>query len=403
VSYSSLLDRQKRVIGYRLAWHASSQAAAAAAPAAHFKAMLSCVARNLNPPKQGWRLGECVVFLDVSVECLFAEELQALPPEKVVLCLCGNDFADPDTQSMLMFLRAQGFGLMLCGADALPDGPEALSLITHMDVGSGDANLIASVRRAAEPGRPHIHPIATEIRSWRDFDACAARGVDVFVNGQDALVPWEEVSGTLQPEAMLIVRLMQMIQRNEDVRAIEAALKHDPALTYRLLHHINSPSIGGGVEVQSLRHAVAMLGYSPLFRWLMLLLATSNTASAAFMTKKAIMRGRFVELMGQGMLPPGQGDNLFVVGMFSLIDRLLGVSMGEVLSKVHVSEAVHLAILKREGLYAPFLSLAETCEIDCGEAERLSEALLMSSDQVNDAHLQALAWAQDVSRAEAAY
>ncbi|MDN8618034.1 hypothetical protein [Variovorax ginsengisoli] len=55
-----------------------------------------------------------------------------------------------------------------------------------------------------------------------------------------------------------------------------------------------------------------MFGYSLLFRWLSVLLATSNKDSAAFMTKKAIVRGRFVELMGQGIVPPDEADNQFV-------------------------------------------------------------------------------------------
>jgi c-di-GMP-related signal transduction protein len=194
-----------------------------------------------------------------------------------------------------------------------------------------------------------------------------------------------------------------MIQRNQDVREIEAVLKRDAALTYRLLRYINSPAIGVGVEIHSLRHAVTMLGYAPLFRWLSVLLAMSNAkASAPFMMKKAILRGRFVELMGKGMLPASDADNLFVVGMFSLIDRLLGVPMREVLGKVQLSEAVQQAILAREGAYGPFLALAESCEEDGARAAGLAEALFMSADQVNAAHLSALAWAQDLGPAEAA-
>ena len=113
-------------------------------------------------------------------------------------------------------------------------------------------------------------------------------------------------------------------------------------------------------------------------------------------------RGRFVELMGESMLPPGEADNLFVVGMFSLIDQLLGVPMAQVLAKVQLPEAVQQAILSRGGVYGPFLSLAEACELDNGEAACLAEALLLSADQVNAAHLRALAWSHDVTLTEAA-
>ena len=402
VTYALLLDTQKRVAGYRLAWHpAATQNAASGAEL--FKALVSCVAKHLNPPKTGWRLGHTVLFFDVTAETLAASELQALPPDNVVLCLELDALLDEDVRPILLFLREQGFRFMLRGADALPEDPELRGLVTHFDVGDGNLDLVARLRREEPPGEP-LHLIATRISSWKEFDACAVRRIDVFFDGAGIQPEKEETDRTLQPESMLIVRLMQMIQRNEDLREIEAALKHDAALTYRLLRHMNSPAIGVGVEIHSLRHAVTMLGYSPLFRWLSLLLATSDTkASPPFLMKKAILRGRFVELMGEGMLPAGEADNLFVVGMFSMIDQLLGVTMQEVLGKVQLSESVQQAILSREGMYGPFLALAESCDEDGARASQLSEALFMSTEQVNAAHLSALVWAQDVSPVDATY
>jgi hypothetical protein len=401
LTYAVQLDAQKRVRGYRMAWQAAAPVDACAA-GAQFQALVTCISKHLNPPK-GWRLGAFVLFFDVGVEALFLGELQSLPPQNVVLCMGPEVFMDPDARPMLLFLREQGFGFMLRGAEALPEDPEISAILTHMDVGAGNSDLVATLRRTHKPGTPTIHPIATTMASWKEFDACASKRVDVFYDGKVAVVPAKDSAGTLQPESMLIVRLMQMIQRNEDIRSIEAALKHDAALTYRLLRHINSPTIGAGIEIHSLRHAVSMLGYAPLFRWLSLLLATSNKASLPFMTKKAIMRGRFVELMGQSMLPHSESDNLFVVGMFSLIDQLLGVTMEEVLGKVQLAESVQQAILTRGGVYGPFLALAESCESDGLAAARLSESLFMSSEQVNAAHLAALVWAQDVSPSEVAY
>jgi EAL and modified HD-GYP domain-containing signal transduction protein len=287
---------------------------------------------------------------------------------------------------------------MLRGATALPEDHELLGMVTHFDVGGGDPMLVAAARRGEQPDHMPVQPIATRMASWKDFEACAARRIDVFADPSCGLPPPVVKTGShaLEPESILIMRLLQMIQRNEDLREIEAALKRDAALTYRLLRHMNSPAVGAGVEIHSLHHAVTMLGYSPLFRWLSMLLATSNpTGSPPFMMKKAIMRGRFVELMGEIMLPRGESDNLFVVGMFSLIDQLLGIPMQEVLSKVQLSDSVQQAILTRGGVYGPFLSLAEACELDTGDAPRLAEALLLSADQVNAAHLSALAWSQD--------
>lgn len=405
VTHALLLDPQKRIKGYRLAWRAVPGHEEANV-ASQLKALVASVAKHLNAAKTGWCLGRNVLFFDVTADSLLLSELQSLPPENVVLCMGLDDLTDADTRPTLLFLREQGFGFMLCHAQALPEELEVRGIITHFDVGTGDPDLVASIRREQAPGQPPgqrpLHLIATRMATWEGFDACAARRVDVFVDGACASPPVKELARTLQPESQLIVRLMQMIRRDVDVREIEAALKHDAALTYRLLRHINSPAIGIGVEIHSLRHAVAMLGYSPLFRWLSLLLATSNTkACSPFMMKKAIMRGRFVELMGEGMLTASDSDELFVVGMFSLIDQLLGVSMEEALAKVPLTEPVQQAILTRGGVYGPFLALAETCERDGSHAARLSEALCMNASQVNAAHLSAMVWSQDMNPAEA--
>lgn len=401
VAYEMLLDAQRRVIGYRMAWRAPGDAPGSrtASAAAGVKALMDTLAVHLNPENAGWLLGPQVMFVDVAVDALFQSELQSLPASNVVLCMGSDDLLDADMRSILMFLREQGFGFMLCGAQSLPEDPELRAIVTHFEVNAADVATVSRMRQEMLLGHPQVELIAARVNTWNEYEACIARRVNVFIDGTFGNPPVREAEDALQPESLLIVQLMQMIQRNEDVRAIEAALKHDAALTYRLLRYINSPSVGVAVEIHSLRHAVTMLGYSPLYRWLSLLLATSNKAGSPFMMKKAILRGRFVELMGQGMLPPGESDNLFVAGMFSLLDQLLGVSMEGVLRKVQLTEAVQQAILSRGGLYGPFVALAEACELDNGEASRLSEALFVSAAQVNAAQLSALVWSQDAGPA----
>lgn len=431
LTYALQLDAQRHIKGYKFEWHEASGGVNASDD---FRALLRTVASNLNSGKAGWRLGKLVVYLDATAEGLAFEELQALPPKSVVLCLRLDELADKKIWPTVEALRERGFGIMLCDVKVLPEAPPvvaapapapaapaadgaesveeaeapdpfgALALITHLDVGDGPRDMVDRARQLRGPGKPAIHPIATRIGSWAEFDACAARRLDAFVRGKEAIMAETKPGTALQPESVLIIRVMQMIQRNEDVRAIEAALAHDQALTARLLHHINTLTMGHNVEVHSLHHAVALLGFGPLFRWLSLLLATSTKASAmAYMTKKAIMRGRFVELMGQGVLPADESNNLFVSGMFSLIDRVLGVPMEEVLAKVQLPEAVQDAVRTRGGIYGPFVALAESCEIDAAEAAALAASIGLSTEKVNASHLAAMAWALDVNPAEVTY
>jgi hypothetical protein len=397
IVHAMLLDSRKRAVGYRLAWRPIGGSVGQGGPAG-FKRMAKAISQHLNSGGLAWALGEMELFVDATIESLFASELQELPAEHTVLCMSMQDLSDLDARPMLLYLREQGFGFMLSGAAAFPEDPELRRIVTHMDVGAADPLALARMSEGPDPLR--VQWIATRIHNLGDLDASANYHLKAFVDGGFPLLPTGRVADALQPDAQFIVQLMRMIHRNEDTREIEAVLKLDARLTYRLLRHINSPTIGGGVEIHSLRHAVSVLGYTPMFRWLTMLLASSHsTAGTPYMTKKAAIRGRFLELLAQGLLPPAEADNLFVVGMLSLIDQLLGVPMQEILGHVHLPMPVQDAILRRSGVYGAFLALAESCESDGALVAELSEELFLSQDQVNGAHLAALAWAQDIGTA----
>ncbi len=151
-------------------------------------------------------------------------------------------------------------------------------------------------------------------------------------------------------------------------------------------------------EVQSIRHAIAILGYRPLNRWLSLLLATASASPMApALTRNAVTRGRVCELLGAYNLDKNDQDNLFITGVFSVLDALLESPMEEILERINIPETIADALLTRTGLYGPILSLAEACvSQDTDRIQDLSDALILSADQVNDAHLRALAWVEQL-------
>ena len=202
----------------------------------------------------------------------------------------------------------------------------------------------------------------------------------------------------MNPAQTIILQLMQMVNNNDDIPKIEGVLKRDPALSYKLLRFINTAGFGAGRDIQSLRQAITMLGYAPLYRWLTLLLATASTSGySPVLMETAVVRGRLAELLGQKILARGEGENLFVCGMFSLLDRLLGLPMKEVLDTIQLSDQVVAALLTRGGISGPYLALAEACELNSNLVASLATSLGISPGEVNKAHLSALAWAQNIT------
>jgi c-di-GMP-related signal transduction protein len=297
-------------------------------------------------------------------------------------------------------MREQGFRLALRGADLAFMQLHAETLVplaTHIELPHGhpDMGAIVALARHAEPP---LSVVVKKLTSWREFDACGPLGAAGFFPTL-CTTPRPENAGTsLSPQGVFILQLMQMVQDNADVRLLENVLKRDAALSYKLFRYINSPAFGIEVEIESLRHAVTMMGYNPLFRWLSVLLATTNTKGySQALLQAAIIRGRFAELLGKDLLPRADAEHLFFVGMFSLLDQLLGVPLEKVISEIVLPDTVVQALLNREGVFGPFLKLVEACEQPEGPVAELAEALMMTSTRVNQAHVAALAWAHTVS------
>jgi c-di-GMP-related signal transduction protein len=390
-----LLDPKQRVIGYELSWQ---QQNGKAVTGADLESLVGFVAEHVNDAERGWQLRDKILFLDAVPAMLSTDALHALPPERTVLTLRAEDLADPDTLAAVQGLRAGGVGISVRGAALSQLGRNLGQIASFVEVRFTGADVAAQARTYAAVKHAAVRMVGRPVTTWPDFDACAALGLDAFV-GKLHLTPrpGTPVKG-LNPAQAIILQLMQMVQNNEDIPKLESVLKRDPALTYKLLRFINSAGFGAGRDIQSLRQAISMLGYAPLYRWLTLLLATASTSGySPVLMETAVVRGRLTELLGQKALARGEGENLFVAGMFSLLDRLLGLPMKEVLDTIGLPDEVVRALLTRGGMYGPYLALAEACELNSSLVASLAASLDISPAEVNKAHLSALAWAQNLT------
>jgi c-di-GMP-related signal transduction protein len=390
-----LLDPKQRVIGYELSWQ---QHDGQAVTDEALEALVGFVAEHVVDEHHGWLLRDKVLFLDAVPAMLSTDALHALPPERTVLTMKAADLADPDTLAAVQGLRAGGVGISVRDGDLGHLGRNLGQSASYIEVRFSGADVAAQARTYAAVKQSAVRMVGRPVSTWADFDACAALGLDAFV-GKLHLTPrpGNPVKG-MNPAQTIILQLMQMVQNNDDIPRIENVLKRDPALSYKLLRFINSAGFGAGRDIQSLRQAISLLGYAPLYRWLTLLLATASTSGySPVLMETAVVRGRLAELLGQKILARGEGENLFVSGMFSLLDRLLGLPMKEVLETIQLSDEVVRALLTRSGMYGPYLALAEACELNSNLVASLAASLDISPADVNKAHLSALAWAQNVT------
>lgn len=385
-----VLDTRQNVIGYRLTWQNSAD---------------NSRVSNCNEPV---RLIECIAscvkhctsglfFIDGNAASLVNEAMQILSPANTVMMLDREELLGLANSSLLPQLRKSGFGFGMRNADLafLKANRALLRFISYVEVNSDqpDLELTAVFGRNAAPA---FIVVVNQPDSWQKVISNGDMGVYGFFSKLCVSSRIDGLSKPLGAQSGLILQLMQMVQENADVRLLEAALKRDPALSFKLFKYINSAGFGMRVEIQSLRHAVTMMGYMPLFRWLSTMLAmTSTTGFSSALLQAAMVRGRFGELLGQGSLTKNEAENMFFVGMFSLLDQLLGIPMREVLAQISLPQPVEQALNSQQGVFAPFLALIEACEQYDPKASMFADALRLTPSQVNQAHMAAIAWAQN--------
>jgi c-di-GMP-related signal transduction protein len=390
-----LLDPQQRVVGYELAWQYDTTVVPVQA---ELEDLVRFVAGLVNDAERGWLLRDKTLFLQAVPGMLSTDALHDLPPQHTVLSIRTAELANPDTLAAVRALRAGDVGILLRNCDLARVGSRLPMIASFVEVRFTGADVAAQARAYAALKQSSVRMVGRPVTTWEDFDACAALGIDAFV-GKLHLTPrpGPEARG-MNPAQTVILQLMQMVQANADVAKLESVLKRDAALSYKLLRFINSAGFGAGREVQSLKQAIAMLGYQPLYRWLTLLLATASTSGySPVLLETAVVRGRLAELLGLAALGRADAENIFVAGMFSLLDRLLGIPMQEVLETVPLSAEIVAALLERGGRYGPYLALAEACELNSNLVASLATSLQLAPEEVNKAHLSALAWAQSVT------
>ena len=394
IARQAILDEQRAVYGYELFDRSTSgEGHSAASDAALLFNALSYAGSEAL-------VGRKTVFVNCTHASLEGAHLELIHPEKVVLevSILGQD-ATPEQiagyVATLQQLRTRGFRLAF-NQEVLRRAYAAWlaqASFVKLDLQAFRPELSEPLVKFAR-ANSQATLVAEKVETAEQYERMAALGVKLF-QGYWFAVPTMVKAQTIRPAQATILQLINLVRKQAEIGDIEELLKRDPTLSFNLLRFINSSGFGLSVEITSFRHAVMILGLKKLFRWAALLLTTSrNTGSPPAVGQTAVVRGRLMELLAAELLPREECDNAFVVGVFSLLDTMLGIPLAQALETVSLPQSVADAVLHGTGVFAPFLELTRACESgDDAAFARAAEALHLSNRQVNWAHLQALAWA----------
>lgn len=378
LGWKPIVARDRRVLGVRVELRAVDSDAKLA-----FSSVLALLAEDAAAARGLFVLSPVHGTLDSQLDALTATPLPGVALE------IGAEVLTADHVPLIDAAQQRGLRFVLRqSGHPLPRDWQRLFIATVQ----GTAN------SQTRDGAPVLWVRDTMTRA--DVEGALARGAQATI-GWPLDEPAVDPSAGLEPTRRAVLDIIRLIQGDADVIALERAFKNEPTLSLLLLSAINSaafaPSAALSAPITSLRHAILVLGYKRLVRWLVLLLGVSSSNARSMpLVHAAVQRGFFLEALATHA--SGSRDDLFAVGAFSLLQQITGHSHEGLFASAVLPRPVLDAVRAHEGAYGAFLALAEVLErADATGCERAAQLIGLSIGEVNAALLSSLAAADAIT------
>ena len=250
MSRQPLVNRQNKIIATRLTLHLGNGGSMADAVNA------------LNSLASVWPQGEKPIFVGCGGKHCDTGLLDWAKPDNATSEWTAATLIGPDGPNLIAAL--QTWQPTVCvhfdpqAAQALSAGvPLRFIGFDAQQFGLPQLKLLAARTRALGIG------IAFNVRTTEAFRACLDAGMTAAA-GWFFTSPANAPAKALNAGQANIMRVLNLVRKNADIREIEAALKLDVAISYKLLRYINSAGFGLSCEIQSFRHAVSTVSYTHL-------------------------------------------------------------------------------------------------------------------------------------------
>lgn len=399
IARQAIVDADKDVVGYELfnRSRGATEHTAATDVILLFTALSHAGIEEL--------VGTKLLFVNSTHESLAGGHLELLSPEKVVLEVepLGH-VASSEAVARLPILRAlrkRGFKLSFNHTVLESAYATWLPLADFIKLDLTvllPEQLAVLVSYATRHSKAQL--IATKVETQAQFDLLRDMGVSLF-QGYWFSRPAVVEAKLLTPNQASIIQLINLLRRQASTDEIEDVLKKDAGLAFNLMRLINSAGFGAAREITSFRQAVMIMGLKKLFRWAILLLTAAKFGNtSATIGHTAVTRARLMELLALEFMSEEDAERAFVVGIFSLLDTMLSIPLQDALQLINVPQPVREALLEGKGVLGDLLRLAQACENDYETVcDASAAALNLSAQQINWAHLQALAWCEQITQA----
>lgn len=340
------------------------------------------------------------MLLAYSREQLEQSVPRAIPAQSSVILLGPAFQRDPDLAEPLARLVREGHTLALEWDPQVTPGAPCLEVAGMLCLaGPGmvaDAGLGDALTRGAAAKECLVRNVVTR----SEAESLLGLGATLFQG--PFFKTAEIISGRrLSSHQNSRLQLLRVVEgENPDLDALAKTIQADVSLSYRLLSYLNSPAFGFMRKIDSIRQAITLLGWINVRNWLraVLMADMAQGETQVEVLHVSLRRGRFLEqLVTSNDYWDFRPDEMFLLGMFSLLDAILGVSMTEALASLPLTEAQKKALTASGPTeYAPLLALMAAFEEGGHGLDRMLQDLSLDPAAARRLHLEAGAWASAI-------
>ena len=336
------------------------------------------------------------VFVPVTDISLFTgiENLCKAPAERIVLLIDNSVKPEEQFIKRIKDLRSKGYKFAirkLTISDFEPYRQILLLmdyiLLNHRKLVIGNAKIYFSKMY------PNIKLVACGVDTMDDFKMLKKSGGYSFYEGDFYRLPITKGAKEVSPLKTNYIELLNIVNGPDfDLTDAADVIGRDTALVISLLEIVNRIAVNS--EITSIRHAAAMLGQKELKKWI----TTAVTKQLcddkpSEISRTSLLRAKFAENLANLFDLGAQSQELFMMGLFSIIDIILDKPMKEALEMLHVSKNVQDALVEGTGPFAPVIEFIQGYEVaNWALIDRVMLMNHLESDSVYVAYIDSLNW-----------
>jgi EAL and modified HD-GYP domain-containing signal transduction protein len=336
-------------------------------------------------------------FINFTRKLLLEDVAALLPSDRVGIEIVENIEPDEEVLTACRALKAAGYLLALDDFVTAMDGSPFLDLADIVKVDFLGTTPEERKKIAQDLAARGIQALAEKVETAEIFDEAVAAGYSYF-QGYFFAKPDVRSTNRISGNKLSHLRMLNEVNRPElSYDQLEGVIKQDVALTYNILRFINSAWFGLRYRITSIKHALVLLGPKEIRKWFALVtLRQMGSDKPNELLVRSMTRAKMGELIAPLVGLDSRAPELFLMGMFTVIDALLDTPMQDLMPKLPLDDQIKAALLGQPNLYkdvCDIITLYERGEWD--EFLRRAAELHMDASRLPQIYADSLKWAYE--------